>query len=617
MDSVLAARLREALGLFNALAVSILALIVVGLLYWGKDVFLPLALATLLSFVLAPPVRLLERRGVWRSIAVSSVVSLTFISVAGLSVFLAGQTLRLAEDLPRYQSTMRDKIRSVRGPAGESSVLGRAATILSDLGQELSGRPTDPQPQSTLPYKAIVQQPIPVEVRSPAVGPLAIIGTFAGPLLHPIALGGLVVIFVFFILLQREDLRARLISIAGTDDLNRTTSALDDAAVRLSRFFLTQFLISVGFGVVIGVGLYLIGIPRAALWGVLAALMRFVPYVGGIIAAAFPVALAIAVDPGWSMLLWTAALFVVADLVTGQIIEPATQGHSTGLSPMAVLIATTFWGLLWGPIGLVLAVPFTVCLTTLGRYTQRLRFIETLLGDRPALSNSQLLYQRLLAGDAGEASTHGRELVRMTSLTDYYDDVVLPALQLARQDLARGSIDADRLAAVQASAREMIEQLGESATARRAGPLGRPAILCISGRDFADETVALVLTQLLRLEGFEVSILGAEHLDEWPSQSGSARPLRLVFLSLMDPPTTVHVRYGVRRIRRQARGADVIVGMWRPRDPDTIETLRRQTSADALVTTLREAVAVAIEAGSFPSAAKSRLVREAKAKGKA
>ena len=275
------------------------------------------------------------------------------------------------------------------------------------------------------------------------------------PLLHPLATTGIIIIFVIFILLQREDLRNRLIRLAGSHDLQRTTAALDDAAARLSRLFLIQLLLNGTFGIVIGIGLWIIGTPSAMLWGILAAVLRFVPYIGAVIAAAFPLALAVAVDPGWSMLLWTLALFLVVEPVVGQVVEPMVYGHSTGLSPVAVVVSATFWTALWGPIGLVLATPLTVCLVVLGRHVDRLEFLDVMFGDRPALSPPEIFYQRMLADDPTEAAEKAEEFLKERSLSSYYDEVALKGLQLAQADAERGALDQERLTKIRDAVRNL------------------------------------------------------------------------------------------------------------------------------------------------------------------
>src|ERR1700676_5411687 len=330
------------------------------MLYFGREIIIPIALAILLSFVLAPLVGLLQRTRVPRGLAVVSVVVIAFALIFAMGSLLASQLTQLAGDLPRYQSTISEKIQSFRNTTAGKGTLERASGMLKDLSKELD-KPKDAA--SALGAGAVILKapapltPVPVEVREPDPGALESLQSLISPLLHPLATTGIIIIFVIFILLQREDLRNRLIRLAGSHDLQRTTAALDDAARRLSRLFLIQLLLNGTFGVVIGIGLWLIGIPSAILWGILAAVLRFVPYIGAAIAAAFPLALAVAVDPSWSMLLWTLALFLVVEPMVGHVIEPMVYGHSTGLAPVAVVVSATFWTALWGPIGLVLATP--------------------------------------------------------------------------------------------------------------------------------------------------------------------------------------------------------------------------------------------------------------------
>jgi predicted PurR-regulated permease PerM len=326
----------------SAVATAVVAAIIVGILYFGREIFVPIALVILLSFVLAPLIRLLQRWHMPRALAVVAVVFLAFTSIFALGGVIAAQVAELAGQLPRYQYTMREKIKSLRGTAATSGTLERAADVLQDLGKELnkpkelgSGSgvvvPTSPPGQET--------KPIPVEVRPPPPTALESIAALIAPLLQPLTTTGIVAIFVIFILLQREDLRNRFIRLAGAHDLQKTTSALDDGARRLSRLFLSQLALNAVFGVVIGTGLWIIGVPSPILWGILGAILRFVPYVGAVIAAVFPLTLAAAVDPGWSMLLWTAALFLVVEPLVGHVIEPLLYGRSTGLSPVAVVVS--------------------------------------------------------------------------------------------------------------------------------------------------------------------------------------------------------------------------------------------------------------------------------------
>ena len=365
----------ELIGLLSAVATAILTVIIIMLLYFGREIIIPIALAILLSFVLAPLVGLLQSIRIPRGLAVVSVVITAFALIFAMGSLLANQLTQLAGDLPRYQSTISEKIQAFRDTTAGRGTLERASGMLKDLSKELD-KPKEAatalgggaSPNATQPPK-----PVPVEVRQPDPGALESLQSLISPLLHPLATTGIIVIFVIFILLQREDLRNRLIRLAGSHDLQRTTAALDDAASRLSRLFLIQLLLNGSFGIIIGSGLWLIGVPSAILWGILAAVLRFVPYIGAAIAAAFPLALAVAVDPTWSMLLWTIALFLVVEPVVGHVVEPMVYGHSTGLSPVAVVASATFWTALWGPIGLVLAMPMTACLLVAARYVPQLQ----------------------------------------------------------------------------------------------------------------------------------------------------------------------------------------------------------------------------------------------------
>ena len=364
-------------SLVKGVAAALLAALIVTTLYLGRDVFVPIALAILLSFVLAPLARGLENWHAPRSLSVISVVLLAFVVIFAVGGVIATQMTQLAGDLPRYETNMRTKIASLRGSATTNSTLERAADVLKDLGKEIN-QPKD-KPQAPLanrsgpPSNGQDVRPIPVEVRQPPPTALESVAALITPLLHPLMTTGIVVIFVIFTLLQREDLRNRLIKLAGSHDLQKTTAALNDAAGRLSRLFLTQLALNAGIGLVIGTGLWFIGIPSAVLWGILAGILRFVPYIGTFISAAFPLALAVAVDPGWSLLLWTGALFFILEPLAGQALEPLLYGRSTGLSPLAVVLSATFWTALWGPIGLVLATPLTICLVVLGRHVEDVR----------------------------------------------------------------------------------------------------------------------------------------------------------------------------------------------------------------------------------------------------
>jgi predicted PurR-regulated permease PerM len=590
-----------------------------------------------LSFVLAAPVGILQRLRVPRGIAVVGVVLFAFAIIFALGSLIANQLNRLAGDLPTYQSTIQSKIQSVRGITGGSSTLERAAGMLQDLGKELdkpkTGPPDKPvSPSLASPLGSRPVTPVPVEVLQPDPGALESLRSLISPLISPLATTGIIVIFVIFILIQREDLRNRLIRLAGSHDLQRTTAALDDAGGRLSRLFLNQLLINSGFGVLIGTGLWLIGIPSAVLWGILATALRFVPYIGSIIAAAFPLALALAVDPGWSMLVWTAALFFVVEPAVGQIVEPMVYGRSTGLSPVAVVVSATFWTALWGPIGLVLATPLTVCLVVLGRHVERLAFLDVMFGDRPALSPAEIFYQRMLAGDPTEATEKAEEFLKERSLSSYYDEVAIKGLLLAQSDLERDVLDQSRLARIRDTVVEFaddlsdhpdLEPIGEDSTAdpeaaaaveaatiepsyadlpilqRDELPIewkGDSPVLCVGGRTALDEAAAIMFAQLCNAHGLRARVEGPDALSTNSIFRLETEGVTLVCLSYLNASNPAQIRYAVRRLRRKLPIARIMVGLWTGIDADSAKTILESSKADIVAPTLREATRLLIEA---------------------
>ena len=437
------------------------AALIIAALYFGREIFVPFALAVLLSFVLAPFVMRLRSWRIPRTISVLVVVFIGFSIIFSLGGLMVSQATRLAAKLPGYQQTLSDKIESLRGLMGGSGTLEQASTVLKELKTELqhqdaAGRPTDSELTRQPSDKPI---PIPVEVRQPDPGALSTFGAIIQPLISPLTTTGIVVIFVVFVLLQREDLRNRLVRLAGSADIQRTTAALDDAGKRLSKLFLTQIAFNAVFGLAIGIGLEFIGVPSAPLWGLVAMIMRFVPYIGALISAVFPLILAAAVGSGWQMLILTAALFVVLELLAGQVLEPLIFGHSSGLSPVAIILSASFWTWLWGPVGLVLATPLTICLVVLGRHVDRLKFLDIMLGDRPPLTPPQLAYQRMLAGDPIEAVEQAHEYLKDSSLENYYDAIVLKGLRLAEADRLLGHLDEDRLNRVVSTVEELVAEL--------------------------------------------------------------------------------------------------------------------------------------------------------------
>jgi len=625
----------ELIALLSAVATAVLAVIIIMMLYFGREIIIPIALAILLSFVLAPLVGLLQRIRVPRGLAVVSVVIIAFAFIFALGSLLASQLTQLAGDLPRYQSTISEKIQSFRETTAGRGTLERASGMLKDLSKELD-KPKDAASAlgaGVSPKAAAPLTPVPVEVRQPDPGALESLQSLISPLLHPLATTGIIIIFVIFILLQREDLRNRLIRLAGSHDLQRTTAALDDAASRLSRLFLIQLLLNGSFGLIIGTGLWLIGVPSAILWGILAAVLRFVPYIGAAIAAAFPMVLAVAVDPTWSMLLWTLALFLIVEPIVGHVIEPMVYGHSTGLSPVAVVASATFWTALWGPIGLVLATPLTVCLVVLGRHVERLEFLDVMFGDRPALSPPEIFYQRMLAGDPTEASDKAEEFLKERSLTSYYDEVALKGLQLAQADAERGALDHERLTKIRdavsefannisdqddrplpkvnsttdAEATSAVETVAENAPYENLPVLskkdlppewqGEHPVLCVAGRSVIDQAAAIMLSQLSTAHGLAARVEPAEALSTANVFRLETTGVAIVCLVYMDASGPAHMRYSVRRLRRKIPKATIVLGCWmKDMDPEALEKLRDGAKADLAAASLGEALKLCIEA---------------------
>ena len=607
----------------GGMAGAVVAAIVIGALYVGREIFIPIALAILLSFALSPLVRLLQRARLPRPAAVVLVVLFAFAGIFAIGGLIASELSQLAGELPRYESTMQEKIRSLRGTAAATGTLQRAGEVLQDLQQELN-KPQPTAPEARGPGQE--GKPIPVEVRQPPPTALESLAALISPLLRPLTTTGIVAIFVVFILLQREDLRNRFIKLAGSHDLQKTTAALDDGARRLSRLFLFQLGINALFGLVIGGGLWIIGIPNPVLWGILGGVLRFVPYVGAVISAVFPVVLAAAVDPGWAKLLWTAGLFVVVEPLVGQVIEPLVYGHSTGLSPVAVVASATFWTALWGPVGLVLATPLTICLVVLGRYVENFKFLEVMLSDRPPLSPPELFYQRMLAGDPDEAVEKAEEFLKERSLLAYYDEVALPGLKLAQNDLSRGALKEEQTVKIKSAVNEVLDDLrdeedkrpeaastrdAEAAAAIESSPeentnlptltaselkqgwQSQTPILCLAGRGPLDEAAAAILAQLLGKHGLSARVESAEAIASPNVFRLETAGIALVCLSYLDDSSTAAMRYAIRRMRRKVPDAIMLLGCWTESEP---ANLKDAVKADAAVNTLNAALAYALGA---------------------
>ena len=599
--------------------------VVVGALYFGRDVFVPLALAGLLSFALAPLIAALRRRGVPRTPAVITVVMIAFLSIFVFGFVVAGQVSQLGASFPRYEYNIREKIRSLQSSAPGGGLVERAAEALRDLRRDIeqaTAAPEEEEGSSPIEPEASEPEPIPVQIKQPDPAPLQMLQTIIGPLIEPLATTGIVIVFVVFMLLQREDLRDRFIRLVGSRDLHRTTQALGDAAERVGRYLLMQLLVNVAYGIPIGIGLWLIGVPNPLLWGMLSIVLRFVPFIGPVIAAAFPLALSIAVDPGWTMLLWTAALFIVLELISGNIVEPWLYGASTGLSSIAILAAAIFWTWLWGPVGLLLSTPLTVCLVVLGRHVPQFGFLNVLLGSEPVLKPAESLYQRLLAGDPDEATERAEEYLKSHSILKYYEDVAVPALSMFEHDRARGVLTDERRALVAAAALTLVDNLSEhedtngqeevgetgaeQALSERALPetiepgvgwKDRP-VLCAGGRGNLDDVAAAILAQLLERCGIGTRVARYEAITTGAYANLDMTGVEVVCLSFMNPDSIAHARYAVRRLRRRT-SVPIVVGFWSvdpadPKGPDLVTAIRSDISATSLGGAIEEIVNLAL-----------------------
>ncbi|MGO4306962.1 AI-2E family transporter [Cupriavidus sp. RAF12] len=615
----------ESVSLHGLVSLAIGVTVVAGL-YVGRDVLIPITLAIFLSVLVAPMVSFLCRIKLGRIVSVLVSVTISISMMVLLGGVIAAQITDLAIGMPRYQATIEEKINiahrltigklsSMAGTAGKSF---RRATV--DLPQ--AARPLSASPPAQPPAA------LPVEVIEPAPTAFHLARQILSPVVRPIETTFIVFIVTIFILLQRDDLRDRAIRLFGSADLHRTTTAMDDAARRLSRYFLSQFAVNAGVGVVIGTGLFLIGIPSPVLWGILAALLRLVPYVGIWIVAILASALAAAVSPEWSMAIWSLALFVIVELLAGQVIEPMLYGHSTGISPFSVVVAAIFWSWIWGPVGLILSTPLTLCLVVLGRHFGRLEMLDVLLGDQPTLTPVENFYQRALAGDPDETLEQAEILLRDRSLSSYYDEVAIKGLQLAASDMLRGVVTAAQLARIETTVTDLVDGLdsfadiepnpaginGQTAAlapyiaeqdSHQPGPAilspsiktapARSAegqVLCIAGRGPLDELASTIVAQLLGKHDLDCRVVPHDAASRASMQGLDVIVPAIVcvfYLNIEGIPS--HLRYLVRRVQRRFPDASIVVGLWPRGDTDQwSEALQSAIGANQYVTSVRSMV---------------------------
>ena len=581
-------------------------------LYFAREILVPLAFALILTFLLTPVVALLQRLHTGRTVSVLTAVLASIAVACGMGWIIATQLVDVANQLPLYRENIQAKIGAFHLPV--TGQLGQAAESMKEIVRELSS-PGESSPALPPPGQNRKQanappapaNPVPVRIVEPTTSGWTELRDLGGPVLVPLGRAGIVVIFTVFMLLKREDLRNRMLRLAGLGQLNRMTQALDDAAGRVSRYILMQFLVNAGFATLFGLGLYLIGVPYAALWGVVAGILRFVPYVGTAVAATLPIALSLAVFDGWLKPLLVLLLFAALELIIGNFVEPWLYGAHVGISPLALLVTAVFWTVLWGPAGLILSTPLTVCVVVLGRYVPQLSFLHILLGDEPVLAADAQIYQRLLAMDQLEAHTVVDQYLKGRPLVELYDSVLIPALSLAEQDRHKGSMDSAREEFLFLSINEMIAEFSEYQLAS-SEPDSEPVpdgakdvnarVLCLPAFDRADEITASMLAQLLEQQGLAAlcfPVIGPSAnewiaVKEWFALIEAGRN-DVVCIAALPPYAFAPARAMCKQIRERFPKLKVVVCVWGfSGDKEKAKARFERTQPDRLSTSLAEAV---------------------------
>ncbi|MGH7956182.1 MAG: AI-2E family transporter [Opitutaceae bacterium] len=575
--------------------------LIVAILRFAEDVLMPVAFAVLLAFLLTPLVVRLTRWGLPRAAAIILTVTVAFGAIGGTGWIVTAQAIGLARELPNYEENIRQKIVALKAPR-TPTMMKRMSGMVENLRREIKSAAPDRPVTPAAPEEI---KPVPVELKPAETTPWELARDIVGPILRPLGTAGIVMIFVVAMLFQREDLRDRFFKLVSAGKLNVATQAIDDAAGRVSRYLGMQLVVNSLYGVPIGVGLFLIGIPNALLWALLATLLRFIPFVGPWIAALFPIALSLAVDPGWTKLFYTLGLFVVMEVISNNFIEVVLYGASTGISNLALLVAAVFWTWLWGPAGLVLSTPLTVCVLVLGNYVPGMHYLSMLLGSQPVLEPPAQLYQRMLSMESEDMLDLAEKHIAEHSLEDFYEDVFVPALLLSEQDRHSGALPEVRQRFIFQSSRELVDELerqDELARSEARGPeenvpaetAARPALPLVLGlpaRDEADEIVAYVLAHLLRRRGISAAVTPlAVPLDE-AFKTANQSEVRATFISALPPSAVGAARQMCRRLKARSPGTPALVGLWRHRA--SIEELEKRLHAsgpDEIVTTLGDAV---------------------------
>ena len=530
---------------------------------------IPFTLALLITFLLAPPVSWLERMKLGRVASVFLVLAVTY-AVAGALIWTGAEQLSsILEKLPEYQANIHRKIERIRNPVA-SSKLSRAISSLRSVTTELN--PTEETSADELRHpksRRKASEPVPVKMVEPeeGIGSLGVPSTLS--VTHFATAIFAIGVLTLFMLLRRKDLRDRVFRLFGRSRIRIVTATMNDAGQRVSRYLLAHFLTNSVFGALLGTGLFFLGVPYPLFWGALAAVLRFIPYIGTLAAGVCPFILALAAQEGWKRPLLTLALWAGVELVISSILEPWLYAARAGISSLAILLSAAFWTALWGPIGLIVATPLTVCLVVLGRHIPQLEFLYILFGDEPALAPEARYYQRLLASDEDEARDVLLESLKTKSLIELYDSVLIPALSLVENDRHDGALDEEQEKFIYETTREIIEDLPEEVTAEQEQePQHSPlSILCLPARDEADELVGLMLSQVLHQAGYEAKAIPAGFMKDMLAGVVREKP-NIVFVSVVPPYAVSHARSICRRVHQRLPDIKAVVGLWRLKTED-------------------------------------------------
>ncbi len=578
-------------------------LLIVTALRVAEDVLMPVALAVLLAFLLSPLVVRLTRWGLPRALAIITTVTVAFATIGGVGWIVTAQAISLVRELPNYEENIRQKIVALKTPTGPTA-MSRMSGMVENLRREIKSATPDKPVTASAPNET---KPVPVEIKAADPTPLELARDIVTPVLRPLGIAGIVIVFVVAMLFQREDLRDRFIKLVSAGKLNIATQAVDDAADRVSRYLGMQLVVNALYGVPIGIGLFLIGIPNALLWALLATLLRFIPFVGPWIAAAFPIALSLAVDPGWSMLGYTLGLFIVMEVISNNFIEVVLYGATTGISNLALLVAAVFWTWLWGVAGLVLSTPLTVCMLVLGTYVPGMAFISMLLGSEPVLEPPAQFYQRMLSMESEDMLDLALKHIEEHSLEDFYETIFVPALLMSEEDRHSGTLPEERQRFIFQASRELIEELERREIAahteqlskpdrieeERTSPAlpGLPNVLGIPARDEADEVVAHMFCHLLRRRDIAAAVSPLSTPIENVFQAADRTEIRATFVSALPPSALSAARQMSRRLKVRSPTTPVLVALWQHHSPmEEIEKRLRGSGTDEIVTNLLDAV---------------------------